>query len=485
MDFNYNHREVEIMEQQRQQELRGLFHMLEHTAKITEDAALTGAFSGGETRCISQFNNVLRHLGDINAVPDSLFEVLQADASFSQIGIACHQLAAYLNEELDTTTDFKGWLSSFFGKRFMENLTEEIADKPFGDMIRKAAPDFLTETTLEDIVEVFPVASGGRLTVDADFGAIDVQSAEGDTLSVRVRRAAQLKEDRRAGEVLKNFDVQMTHEAADVKIEAKFRGPVKQWKKAKKRLDVQFEIVVPRNYALDLKTADEEISAVDITGDVNVHTAGAGLRLQNITGRIDGKTSGGNIDLKAFEGDATLRTSGGNITLEEGTGDVKAKTSGGNIQIIDVIGAVNGQTSGGNVTLRGCKGGADVKTAGGSIEVENDGPVLAKTTGGSIRCQLQKATTSQNLLLDLETMGGGINVSVVPDIAATVEAKVLGGAVTTELPVTVEGGPVRPDHLRGSINGGGPLLKLFSVGGNIILRKTEEDEGLKRVGEVS
>ena len=247
--------------------------MLEHTAKIAEDAALTGAFSGGETRCISQFNNILKRLRDINAIPDGLFEELQAEASFSHIGIACHQLAAYLNEELDTTADFQGWFSSFFGKRFMENLTEELSDKPFGDLIRKAVPDFLTETTLEDIVEVFPVAPGGKLTIDADFGAIDVQSTDADNVSVRVRRAAQLKEDRRAGEILKNFDVQMTHAAVDVKIEAKFRGPVKQWKKAKKRLDVQFEIVVPRNYRLDLKTADEGISVVDIVGDVSVHTA--------------------------------------------------------------------------------------------------------------------------------------------------------------------------------------------------------------------
>ena len=462
------------MEQQRPQEIRGLFHMLEHTAKIAEDAALTGTFSGGEAQCISQFNNVLIRLSDIDAIPDGLFDELQEDASFSQIGIACHQLAAYLNEELDTTTDFKGWFSSFFGSRFMENLTEELADKPFGDLIRKAAPDFLTETTLEDIVEVFPVAPGGRLTVDADFGAIDVRSAEGNDLSVHIRRAAQLKEDRRAGEILKNFDVQMTHEAVDVKIEAKFRGQAKQWKKAKKRLDVQFEIVVPRNYTVDLKTADEAISAVNIGGDVNVHTTGAGLRLQNITGRIDGTTSGGNIDLKAFEGDAALQTSGGTIALEKGTGDVKAKTSGGNIQITDVTGAVNGQTSGGNVTLRDCKGGADVKTAGGSIEVENDGPVLAKTSGGSIRCQLQEAVLSQNLLLDLETTGGSINVSLVPDIAATVEARVLGGSVTTEFPVAVEAtGVVKPDQLHGTINGGGPVLRLFSVGGNVILRKVE------------
>ena len=462
------------MEQQRPQELSGLFHMLEHTAKIAEDAALTGAFTGGESRCISQFNSVLKHLNEIKAVPDRLFDPLHAAASFSEIGIACHQLAAYLNEELDTTPDFKGWFSSFFGKRFMEHLTEELADKPFGDLIRKAVPDFLTETTLADIVEVFPVSPGGRLTVDADFGAIDVRGAADDNLSVRVRRAAALKEDRRAGEILKDFDIQITHETPDVKIEAKFRGPTQHWKKRKKRLDVQFEILVPRNYALDLKTADAEISATDIDGDVHVHTTGAGLRLQNITGHIDGTASNGNIDINGFEGDVALLTRGGNVTLTAGIGDVKAKTSRGNVQIVDVIGAVTGETSGGNITLRDCKGGADVKTAGGSIAVENDGPILAKTSGGSIRCQLQAATSDQNLLLDLETTGGSINVSLMPDIAATLEARVLGGSVTTEFPVAVETtGVVKPDQLHGTINGGGSRLRLFTVGGNIVLKKAE------------
>ena len=468
---------MEQQEQERQQELRGLFHMLEHTAKIAEDAALTGAFSDGETRCITQFNNVLARLNDLNAVPDGLFDELHADASFSQIGIACHQLAAYLNEELDTTADFKGWFTSFFGKRFMENLAEELTDKPLGDLIRKAVPDFLTEATFEDIVKAFPVTAGGKLTIDADCGEIDVQTTEDDTLSVRVQRAAQIKANRRAAEILKNLDVQITHEASDVKIEAKFVGNAKRWQKRKNGLDVQFEILVPRHYNLDLKTACDDISVVNVTGDVNAETFRAGIRFQDITGHIDATTSIGNIDLKAFNGDVVLQTTGGNIALADGTGDVKAKTSGGNLHVAHVTGAVNGQTSGGNITLRGCKGGADLKTAGGSIEVENDRPVLAKTAGGSIRCQLQEVSASQSLLLDLETMGGGINVSLVPDIAATVEAKVLGGSVTTEFPITVEAsGTVKPDQLQGVINGGGPLLKLRSVGGNIILRKVEEDK---------
>lgn len=466
------------MEQQAQeQELRGLFHMLDHTAKIAEDASLTDAFSGGETRCITQFNNTLARLRTLNAVPDGLFEELHAEASFGQIGIACHQLAAYLNEGLDATTDSKGWFASFFGERFMENLKEEATDKPLGDMIRKAVPDFLTEATLEDIAETFPVAAGGKLTIDADCGGIDVQSTDDETLSIRVQRAAQIKANRRAAEILKNLDVQIIHEASDVKIEAKFIGSAKRWQKRKNDLDVQFDILVPRHYHLDLKTACDDISVVNVTGDVNVETFRAGLRLQEITGRINGITSLGNIDLKAFNGDAVLQTKSGNITFAAGNGDVKAKTSGGNVQAVQVTGAVNGQTSGGSVKLRECKGGAELKTAGGSIEVENDGPVLAKTSGGSIRCQLQKAATRQDLLLDLKTMGGSINVSLVRDIAATVEAKVLGGSVTTEFPVTVEAsGTVKPDQLQGSINGGGPLLKLRSVGGNIILRKVEEED---------
>ena len=109
------------------------------------------------------FNNTLARLRELNAVPDGLFDDLHAEASFGQIGIACHQLAAYLNEGLDSTTDAKGWFASFFGERFMEELKEETTDQPLGDMIRKAVPDFLTETTLADITENFSCRSRRKI----------------------------------------------------------------------------------------------------------------------------------------------------------------------------------------------------------------------------------------------------------------------------------------------------------------------------------
>lgn len=460
------------MEQQRQRELRGLFHMLEHTAKLAEDSALTGTFRNGETRCIAQFNNVLARLSDLGAVPHGLFDPLHAEASFNEIGIACHQLAAYLNDELDTTHDFKGWLTSFFGKRFVESVEEKLKEGQIGDLIRKSVPDFLTESTLEDIEETLPVAPGGRLTVDAALGAIDIQGAASDTVTVRIQRSAQWKADRRAGEMLKNFDVQIRHEPPDVKIEAKFKGPPRQRKKATDRLDIHFDIMVPQHYDADLKTAGDDISVVNLEGDVNAKTSGGRLRFENITGLIDGHTSGSNIELNGFNGDAALRTSGGNIKVQTGTGDVTAKTSGGNLHCVEVTGTITGKTNGGNITLTCCKGGADVKTAGGSINLANDGPVVAKATGGAICLHMFGQLQGDCVL---ETTGGNIDVSLIPDIAVEIDAKGLGGAVQTEFPLTVEGaGVIKPGQLQGTINGGGPLLKLRGLGGSIRLKQAKE-----------
>ena len=82
--------------EQHQKELWSLYHMLGQTAELTEEPAL----EGGESRCITQFNNALARLQTIDAVPDGLFDELQADATFAEISFACRQLAAFLAPSL-------------------------------------------------------------------------------------------------------------------------------------------------------------------------------------------------------------------------------------------------------------------------------------------------------------------------------------------------------------------------------------------------
>ncbi len=461
------------MEEQRQRELRGLFHMLEHTAKLVESVVLTGTFKHGENRCIAQFNEALTRLNDLDAIPKALFEPLEADASFGEISLAYQQLTAYLSEALATEHDSKNWMSGFLRRRFLENL-EGLNEGKIGELIRKSVPDFLTESTLADIEEDFHVAPGGCLTVDADLGDIDIHPADSNKVEVRVRRSAQLKADRRAGDILKNFDVKIEHDTPDVKIEATFKGT--QWKRVIGRLDVQFEITVPRRYDLNLKTACGSLSVASIQGTVNTRTSAGGLWFENVDGVLTARAAAGDIHINSYNGKVDVQTSGGNVQVKAGTGDVNAKTAAGNLRFVEIDGAISGRTSGGNIILNACKAAVDVKTYGGNVEIENEGEVTATVAAGSIRAQMLKQPQIMQQgtpYWTLETTSGSIDVSLMSHIGVTVDAKGLGTRMTTQFDVAGEE-PVKAGQLQGTINGGGPLLKLRCMGGAISLKQAEE-----------
>ena len=72
----------------------------------------------------------------------------------------------------------------------------------------------------------------------------------------------------------------------------------------------------------------------------------------------------------------------------------------------------------------------------------------------------------------LRTSGGTITCTLIPDVAVDLEAKTSGGRVSTDFVVEPDiQGKISKSRLEGSINGGGPLLKLRTSGGNIHLQK--------------
>ena len=62
--------------------------------------------------------------------------------------------------------------------------------------------------------------------------------------------------------------------------------------------------------------------------------------------------------------------------------------------------------------------------------------------------------------------GGGITVSLDPSAALEIDAASSGGSVTVDLPLTVQGKLSR-NAVRGTLGGGGELLKLRTSGGGI------------------
>lgn len=285
----------------------------------------------------------------------------------------------------------------------------------------EAAPD-------REIRKSFAVQSGGTLTIDTDRGSIEVRTHDVPRVDVHVTLDSGARAD------VNDFEVDFRPSGADLFIEGDHHRKRGGWLgifDGSSDLRVKWNIVVPRQYQLELKTAGGSIHVRDLNGDVNARTSGGNLQLGRVQGRVHARTSGGGIAIEETGGEVDVSTSGGGIRITRARGDVRARTSGGSIRVDEVFGSIDAVTSGGSITAS-----------------------LSSQPGSDCR---------------LSTSGGSVTVYLDPSIAVNLDARSSGGGVRAELPVTVRGEMART-RLIGQVNGGGPDLVLRTSGGGIAIR---------------
>lgn len=189
---------------------------------------------------------------------------------------------------------------------------------------------------------------------------------------------------------------------------------------------VRFDIDVPRDYPVDLRTSGGHLDMRDLDAGIQATTSGGGVIVQNVSGTIDAHTSGGRIEAERLQGPARLTSSGGGIAVTDSTGDLYLRTSGGSIRIQN-----------------------------------DDGRIDAHTSGGAIRAELRA-----NRGIRLDTSGGSITLALPRNTRGSVDAATSGGRVTSDLPLSTTE-TVAGNHLRGAIGGGGAPISLHTSGGSI------------------
>ncbi len=320
------------------------------------------------------------------------------------------------------------------------------------------------EHILKKIEKTYNVKAGGNLTIVSEFGAIDVQTAEQEKVEAviifspadsgvgnvvgnnnnvvnnvviingKVQNGSKSKLDPRVKEAVEDFEVTFEHKDADVRIEGKFKRGRRHWRKELNRLKILFQLTVPRQYNLDLVTSSGGILVTDLAGYIRAETSAGSLRFGKIKGTVWGRTSAGSIKLTSCDSTVDVKTSAGSIKIGDVAGNVQAQTSSGSIRLGRVGRTVN-----------------------------------ARTSSGSIRASL---TGQPQEACSLHTSAGSITVTLLSDIAVDVDAETSAGRVSTELAVaSVIRGKMPKNRLKGSINGGGPLLKLRTSAGSIRLQK--------------
>ena len=356
-----------------------------------------------------------------------------------------------------------------------------------------------------------PVKDGGRLVLRADLGSVRVKPGASGRLQCFVRLEVYSGNEAEARSYLSRCELVARRAEGSTYLTGRF--PAERHRS--RPLSVTFEISVPSRFNLDLETqgggvtvgkldgelravtAGGDIRAGDVTGPVRVETAGGSIDLGNIGQRVESHTAGGSIHVGDVKGNATLETSGGEIVAGTIEGTVRAQTAGGDIALRAASGPIIAETAGGQILLGQCGANVRAATAGGSIRLEKArGRVQAETAGGSIDL-LQvmggvRAITSAGHILaginanrnsfvpsDLKTSVGDVQVFLPVDLPLTIDAVIDQAAghriVSPDFPLNIQGvqeyctvGTVRG---HGTLQGGGPELRVRTVMGNIEIRK--------------
>jgi hypothetical protein len=225
-----------------------------------------------------------------------------------------------------------------------------------------------------------------------------------------------------------------------------------------------------------VKTGGSEIRIGRIAGELRCFSGGGAIRVDSAGGDAWCETAGGEITVDQVGGALHATTAGGNIHVNKAGGLIVARSDGGLIQIERAGGIVTAQTRGGAIQV-GKAPGVRCESAAGAIRVRSSsGPLLAETAVGSIFAELLPGALLQDS--NLVTGSGDVTVFIPSNIAVSVEAinQTIGrlNRIVSDFPqiqVKSENSRVRPIVAEGSLNGGGPLLRISASGGTIYLRR--------------
>jgi DUF4097 and DUF4098 domain-containing protein YvlB len=281
-----------------------------------------------------------------------------------------------------------------------------------------------------DVEKTFQVQPGVHINVSTAGGEIRIESSNDPVVKIVAKEHIRAGSDAEADIMLQKLDLKLEQNGNEVNATATYESSMGFHFGSWPPVQVDFIVTVPASASADLKTSGGDIIVGDLEGAVRAHTSGGDVKLGSIGGNIDASTSGGNVVLGEGRSSVRLSTSGGNVSAKHLVGPSDLRTSGGDIKVDSVENTLKAETSGGDV-----KAGFD-----GELK----GYCYLSTSGGQVKASVGKQF---GFHLDAATSGGEVEAS--------------------GLTITIDHGGMGRSSLAGLVNGGGPVLKLRSSGGDI------------------
>jgi hypothetical protein len=156
------------------------------------------------------------------------------------------------------------------------------------------------------------IAYGGRLTVDGGVnGGVSIKGWDNASVLVRSKVEAYAADDATAKSI--GAQIRVNWSAGQVSASGPETTHNQSWA-------VSYEVFVPRNADLSLKTHNGGISIADVRGNIQFEALNGGVNLKNLAGDVEGTTQNGglNITLAGNRWDGAkldARTTNGGVNL--------------------------------------------------------------------------------------------------------------------------------------------------------------------------
>jgi beta-lactamase regulating signal transducer with metallopeptidase domain len=287
-----------------------------------------------------------------------------------------------------------------------EAAAELVATASPAPVIRMAPAVTMAASTMEEDDQLSfdrTLSVSGAAQLAVSTGSGDIHFTRGSGNQIHIHGKIQVNHDG-SEELARQIAANPPIEQSGEVIRVGQRQEGEQWR----GISIDYEIEAP---------AGTLLAAISGSGDIVDEGVGQNAKLE---------TGSGDIHATGLEGPFTVKTGSGNIVAEQtGHGDVIAETGSGDIELKDIKGGFHGHTGSGDIKASGTPSAAwTLETGSGTIEL---------WTGNA---------------------------------PATLDASTGSGSVTTDHEMMVQGS-FDHNHIKGALNGGGPMIRAETGSGEI------------------
>ena len=297
------------------------------------------------------------------------------------------------------------------------------------------------ETQTERLTRTVNIGANGEIELSNISGDVVVVRGGGTSAAIEVVKTARGASADEARAMLPLVQVDITERGTRVEARTRYPAGDELRRNNRRNIDVSvaFNVAAPEGTRIIVKSISGNISVRDIMGGLTLETVSGTVRIINAGRMVNGRSISGDIELSdtKVEGALEAGTISGTVRLRRMSARSLAINSvSGNVELEDVASErIDAQVISGNITFAG--------------DLQPNGRYEITSHSGNIRLAIAAGTGFQ------------------------VEATSFSGSITSDIPLTMQGGQTgrRNRALRGTVGNGGAFLDLTTFSGTILITK--------------